>query len=50
MLKDIKEEFKQNLLRLGASQDYVNCVQVTRLKNQILTTIPGLIEQKKGNT
>ena len=44
---DVKADFQQILRQLGATKDHVDRVNVTRLKNHLLSSIPGLIEQKK---
>ena len=48
MMKDLRAMYQQTLKQLGASKEQVDRVNVTRLKNNILTEVSGLCEQKKG--
>ena len=48
MMKDLRSMYQEKLEHLGATNDYVSRVNVTRLKQRILKQIPGLCEQKSG--
>ena len=48
MMKDLRKIYQEKLLHLGALQDFVQGVNVTRLKEAILEQVPGLCEQKSG--
>ena len=48
MLKDVKADYQQILRQLGASKESIDVAHVTRLKNQLLSAIPGLVAQKRG--
>ena len=48
MMKDLRKIYQEKLLHLGALQDFVQGVNVTRLKEAILEQVRGLCEQKSG--
>ena len=48
MMKDLHAMFQQKLRQLGATNEHVDRVNVTRLKDNILAEVPGLCEQTKG--
>ena len=48
MMKDLKIMYQDRLTHLGASSDFVEKVNVTRLKEKLLAQIQGLVEKKKG--
>ena len=48
MLRDIKSLFCQRLIHYGANEENVSKVHSSRLKQKILSHIPGLGEHKKG--
>ena len=47
-LKDLRRLYQDWLKYLGADEDIIENVNVTRLKEQLLGEIPGFWEQKTG--
>ena len=47
-LKDLRRLYQDWLKYLGADEDIIENVNVTRLKEQLLDEIPGFWEQKSG--
>ena len=48
MLKDLVKMYKEKLMNLGATQEFISKLHVTRVKEQILKRIDGLCEKKQG--
>eukprot|EP00794_Sanderia_malayensis_P004251 gene4251-4816_t len=47
-MKDLRQVYEDRLRFLGAPEDIIKNVNVTRLKNDLLREIPGMCEQKNG--
>lgn len=48
MMKDLRYKFQKMLRKHGSTDDVIDRVNVTRLKENIIADIPGLLEQKSG--
>ena len=48
MMKDLRMLYQEKLRQLGAPEQLIEKVNVTKLKNRILELLPGLCEQKNG--
>ena len=48
MTKDLRLNYRRILKKLGATDEHISCVNVTRLKEKILEEFPQLWEEKSG--
>ena len=48
MMKDLRMLYQEKLRQLGAAEQLIEKVNITKLKNRILELLPGLCEQKNG--
>ena len=48
MMKDLRRLYQEMLWNLDASEEIINNVNVTRLKEEILQEVPALREQRNG--
>ena len=48
VLKDLVKMYKEILLDLGANEQFIRKVNITRLKESIMKHVSGLYERKKG--
>ena len=46
MTKDLRLNYRRILKKLGATDEHISCVNVTRLKDKILAEFPELWEEK----
>ena len=46
MMKDLLLNYQRILKKLGATDEHISCVNVTRLKDKIFAELPELWEEK----